>query len=126
MKRSVVIVLASVAIVLGVRIGLNAQCAPKQLAYSDGGDTISVDGKIGECSRFKFSIDEGQRVVVKILSADNKARFSMQRDAPDDDTPAELFEDQTSLDRKFKYTDWLISVTGTAGTAYQLTIKVSD
>lgn len=88
--------------------------------------SITVEGKIGECNVYRFSIDEGQRLLVNILSADKKARFRLQWDAADVETASEVFEDQTALDRKFKYTDWLIWVTGTPDTAFTLTITVKD
>ncbi len=126
MKRSIFAALFAGLIVVCLNAGANAQCAPKQLKFADGSDSITVAAKAGACAKYKFTVDEGQRVIVKITSGDGKARFNLQWDASDDETGTELFSNQTSLDRKMTYTDWLIWATGTAGVDFTLKITAVD
>lgn len=109
-------------LLLFFQAGVNAQCNAKQLAFPDDGDTITINGKTGGCNKFNFSIEDGQRVIVKITSTDNRARFNLQWNASEDETGMELFENQTSFDRKLNYPDWEIWVTGTASAAFTLKI----
>ena len=102
--------------------GVNAQCTAKQLTFPEGGDTITINGKTNGCNKFNFSIEDGQRLIVKISSTDNRARFNLKWNASEDETGMESFENQTSFDKTLNYPDWELWVTGTASTAYTLKI----
>jgi len=126
MKYFTLIAFSIVFAVLAFTAEANAQCAAKRVAFPTDSNTITLTGKTGGCNKYKFMVDVGQRVIVKITSTDNRARFSMQWDASEDETGTELFENQTSFDRSLEYPEWLIWATGTAGTAFTLKITAVD
>lgn len=126
MKHFTLIAFSIVFAVLAMTAEANAQCAAKRVSFPAGGNTITLTGKTGGCNKYVFMVDEGQRVIVKITSGDNRARFTMQWQAPEDETGTEVFENQTSLDRSLDYPTWEIWPTGTAGQTFKLTITAAD
>lgn len=98
-------------------------CESKQVTLNNGAATIT--GKTGDCNRFAFVIDEGQRVRVVLTSTDSKARFELQ-DGAEDETGAKSYSNLTSFDKVLTFTDFSIDVGGTNSTTFTLRITVTD
>ena len=126
MKYPILFAITLTFLVLCFFAEASAQCTAKRVAFPSGSNAITLTGKTGGCNKYKFKVDAGQRVRVKITSDDSRARFHLQWDATEDETGTELFENQTSLDQSLEYPDWLIWATGTAGKAFTLTITAVD
>ncbi|MBL8181452.1 MAG: hypothetical protein JNL64_07530 [Blastocatellia bacterium] len=124
MKNSIKLLTVTFAIVLGFTISSNAQnCVAKDVKLTNGAATVS--GKTGGCTIYVFSVDGGQRTRIDLRSSDNKAQFDVQ-DGTEDETGSTFYENQTKLDKIFRFDEFTIEVRGTAGATFTLSVKVGN
>jgi hypothetical protein len=121
-------ILTSVLLFACTAFAFGQNCGAKKVAFPEGGNTMTLTGNTGRCSKFAFSVENGQKVNIKLTSTSGKALFNLQWDASEDETGTESIENQTNLVQTLKYPDWLISVFSRTGgaTDFKMTITAVD
>ncbi len=110
---------------LTLSFAASAQCAEKNVSFPGDGNTITLSGNTGGCQRYAFSITAGQKVLIKLASADGRARFDLQN-GDDDETGSIVYPNQANFNGELKTPDWMVNVKGSAATSFTLTITVAD
>lgn len=124
MKNSINLLTISFAIIVGFAISSFGQnCVAKDVKLTNGAATVS--GKIGSCNIYVFAVQSGGRTRIELKSSDNKAQFDVQ-DGTEDETGSVFYENQTTLDKIFKFEEFTIEVRGTAGATFSLSVKVGS
>ncbi len=98
-------------------------CEAKNITIPASGLTLT--GKIGDCIRYGFTIDKGQKVTIVLTSSDSKARFVIE-DGDEDDTGTTGWSNLTSFSKILDSTDWQVGVTGSSGAAFTLKITITN
>lgn len=124
MKSSLKLLAVSLAFIVGFAISSFGQnCVAKDVKLTNGAATVSA--KTGGCTIYVFTVDAGQRTRIDLKSSDNKAQFDVQ-DGTEDETGSTFYENQTKLDKIFKFEEFTIEVRGTAGATFSLSVKVGN
>lgn len=124
MKISIKLLTVTFALMLGSTVSSFAQnCVAKNVKLTNGAATVS--GKTGGCTIYVFTVEAGQRTRIDLKSSDNKAQFDVQ-DGTEDETGSTFYENQTKLDKIFKFEEFTIEVRGTPGATFSLSVKVGN
>ena len=98
-------------------------CEAKPISIPVSG--IKLTEKTGECMRYGFSIQAGQKVTISLTSSDGKARFLIENgDA--DDTGTTGWSNLTTFSKALNSEDWQVEVKGTEDAIFTLKITVTD
>jgi hypothetical protein len=116
---------SSVLLLICAAFNLGQNCVAKKVILPEGGNTITLTGNTGRCNKYAFSVEDGQKVSIKLTSTTGKALFNLQWDASEDETGTESIYNQTNTVQTLKYPDWLVSVFSKTGGATDFTLKIT-
>ena len=122
MKKFVKILLATSLLMLALAI-TSFVCKAKSISIPSNGAILS--GKTGDCMRYGFLIQAGQKVTVSLTSSDGKSRFSIENgDA--DDTGTTGWSNLITFSKALDSEGWQVEVQGTDNANFTLKITVTD